>query len=365
MRNLLAGMLMVSLGMSITGLALPLYASDLGASYTEIGLLGAAYVVFNVIFSPIAGRLADRHGRKTPLVLGLFLVSFSFVLYPAVKAVWWLLVVRLLQGAAEAPVWINAQASAADCSKVGCMGRAMGIYGVSWAVGVAVGPLVGAYLYKSIGINWTFLLGAATALAATLIVLATSLPKPKIMPKRVKFGELASPCILGFVYVGVVAVIFTIFPVYIYQIGISAAGVGLMITLFATIRALFFIPLGNVSDRYGSRPVIQLGLFCLVIGSAGLVVAQGYFLLALMISILAIAEGALYPAVMSVVSKIGGQTSAYVLGIFNAVAVLGWGVLPPISGYLADHVDLLAPYLICAVIAFVALAFLWKLMPKK
>ncbi len=88
-------------------------------------------------------------------------------------------------------------------------------------------------------------------------------------------------------------------------------------------------------------------------------------MLALMISILALAEGALYPAVMSVVSKVGGQTSAYVLGIFNGVAVLGWGVLPPIGGYLADRVDPLAPYFMCAIIALVALAFLWKLMPKK
>lgn len=307
MRNLLASMLMVSFGMGITGLVLPLYASDLGASYTEIGLLGAAYVVFNVVFSPMAGRFADRRGRKTPLAIGLILVFCSFVLYPAVKAVWWLLVVRLLQGAAEAPVWINAQASAADYSKSRHRGRAMGIYGVSWSAGLVIGPLVGGYLYKSMGANWTFILGAATALAATLIILATSLPRPKIMAKRVKFGELAPPCILGFVYVGVVAVIFTIFPVYAYQLGISAAGVGLLITLFAAIRGLFFIPIGNLSDKRGPRLAIQWGFFGLVIGSAGLVAAQGYFLLALMLSILAIAEGALYPTMMGVVSKIGGK----------------------------------------------------------
>lgn len=365
MRNLLASMLMVSFGMGITGLALPLYASDLGASYTEIGLLGTTYVVFNVIFSPIAGRLADRRGRKTLLTLGLLLVSCSFVLYLAVRAVWWLLVVRLLQGAAEAPVWINAQASAADYSKARHRGRAMGIYGVSWSAGLVIGPIVGGYFYKSVGATWTFLLGAATALIAALIVLVTSLPRPKIVPKRIKFGELASPCILGFVYVGVVSIIFTIFPVYAYQLGIPAAGVGLLITLFAAIRGLFFIPMGNLSDRYGARAIIRWGFFGLAIGSAGLVAAQGYFLLALMISVLAIAEGALYPTVMGVVSKIGGQTSAYVLGIFNAVAVLGWGVLPPIGGYLADNVSPLAPYFMCAVIAFVTLVFLWKLMPKK
>jgi hypothetical protein len=68
---------------------------------------------------------------------------------------------------------------------------------------------------------------------------------------------------------------------------------------------------------------------------------------------------------MSIVSKIGGQTSAYVLGIFNGVAMLGWGVLPPIGGFLADAVGPTLPYFMCALISSGALIMARKLFARK
>lgn len=364
MRRLLASTFIVSLAMGLTGLALPLYARDLGANYTEIGLLGAMYFAFNVIFSPLTGRFADRHGRKIPLVAGFFLVALSLALYPLVGAVWWLLVIRLLQGAAEAPLWVNAQTAVADFSKPSNRGRAMGIYGTSWGIGFAVGPLLGGLLYTVIGANALFFLGSLAALIAALVVTTTSFPKPQVVTKRVISKELWSACLIGLVYSGVVGVIFTIFPVYTSRLGFSDVGIGLFLMLFAAVRVILFIPIGCISDRFGARPSIVSGLFALAIASTILAFVNGYFLIAAAISLLAAAEGAIYPSVMSIVSKIGGQTSAYVLGIFNAVSVLGWGILPVVGGYLADNLDPVAPYLMCAIISLVAFS-LWKLSPRK
>ena len=83
------------------------------------------------------------------------------------------------------------------------------------------------------------------------------------------------------------------------------------------------------------------------------------------IIILAISEGSIYPAVMSIVSKIGKQTSAYLLGIFNGVAMLGWGILPPIGGFLADAIEPTLPFFMCALISLTALVVVQKLFAKK
>jgi len=352
--------------MGLTGLALPLYAKiELDASYTEIGLLGAMYVAFNFLFSPLTGRFADRHGRKIPLVAGFFLTALSLALYPLISAVWWLLAIRLLQGAAEAPLWVNAQTAVADLSKPSNRGRAMGIYGTSWGIGFAIGPFLGGCLYTVIGGGPLFLMGSFAALFATLVVATTSFPKPRVKLKRIISKELWPACLIGLVYVGVVGVVFTIFPVYARQLDISEIGIGLLVMLFAAFRAISFIPMGGVSDRFGARPIIASGLLTLVIASAALAFVKGYFLIAVAISLLATAEGAIYPSVMSIVSKIGGQTSAYVLGIFNAVSMLGWGILPAAGGYLADNLDPVAPYLMCAAISAATLIILWKLLPRK
>jgi DHA1 family multidrug resistance protein-like MFS transporter len=357
---------MVSLAMGLTGLALPLYARDLGASYTSIGLLGAMYFAFNFLFSPLTGRFADRHGRKIPLVAGFFLVALSLALYPLISAVWWLLAVRLLQGAAEAPLWVNAQTAVADLSKPSNRGRAMGIYGTSWGIGFAIGPFLGGCLYTVIGAKPLFLLGSLAALIAALVITTASFPKPQVMFKRAISKELWSACLIGLVYSGVVGVIFTIFPVYCtLQLGFSEVEIGLFVMLFAAVRVILFVPMGGISDRFSARPIIASGLLALAIASTALAFVNGYFLIAAAISLLAAAEGAIYPSVMSIVSKIGGQTSAYVLGIFNAVSVLGWGILPVAGGYLADNLDPVAPYLMCAAISLATLIFLWKFLPRK
>jgi len=164
----------------------------------------------------------------------------------------------------------------------------------------------------------------------------------------------------------VVSIIFTLFPVYASQnLRMPAIQIGSLWALFGVVRGLLFIPVGSLSDKYGPKPIIRLGLFGLVVASAGLVVAKEYILLVPVIIVLAAAEGSIYPAVMSIVSKIGGQTSAYVLGIFNGVVVmLGWGILPPIGGFLADAIRPTLPYFMCALISFAALIVLRKLFVK-
>ena len=169
MYRLLASMFLASLAMGMAGLALPLYAIELGADYTAVGLLGVAYVVFDALFSPPSGSLADCYGRKLLLALGFFLTACVLGAYSLVGTVGLLLALRLVQGAAEAPIWVNAQAATADLSPPSKRGKAMGRYGTSWAMGFTIGPLIGGCFYKAMGAAATFQTSALVAFAATAI----------------------------------------------------------------------------------------------------------------------------------------------------------------------------------------------------
>lgn len=368
---MLAGMFTVALSMGMVGLALPLYAKDLGASYTEIGLLGVAYVVFNVLLSVPAGQAADRWGRGPFLVLGFFATACVLVLYSSVGAVAWLIALRFVQGAAEAPIWVNAQGTVADLSARDERGRAMGAYGTSWAAGFAIGPLLSGAFYGALGAARTFLLGALVAFAATAIIAGMRFPRPRVAAKNLQPLGLWPAYVAGLVYVGIVSVVFTLFPAYVTKglnggLGMTEVEAGLLLTLFAGIRAALFVPMGGVSDRFGHRPVILAGMLVLTLTSASIALATGYLLLAAIISLMAAAEGAIYPAVMSMVSKAGeGQNLGYVLGIFNAVAMLGWGLFPGIGGVFADAYGPTSPYLICAAVALITSVLLWRLLPEK
>lgn len=371
MRQLLTGMFLVALSMGMAGLALPLYAKDLGASYTEIGMLGVAYVVFMVLFSVPVGSASDRQGRKPLLVLGFFLTACVFILYSFAGAVIWLIALRFIQGATEAPIWVSAQSAIADLSGRGERGRAMGTYGTSWAVGFAIGPLTGGALYVAIGAAQTFLLSALLAFIATLIIAGMTLPKPKFVARKLRLRSIWPACFVGLIYVGIVSIILTLFPVYASKaspegLGMPVVEIGLLITLFAGIRAVLFVPMGSLSDRIGPHSIILAGMLGSALALAGVALVSGYLALAVIISILAATEGAIYPAVMSMVSKAGeGKNLGYVLGIFNATTIVGWGLFPGVGGALADAYGPTSPYLMCAVVALVASVLLWKLLPKK
>ena len=357
--------------MGMAGLALPLYANELGASYTEIGMLGVAYVVFMVLLSVPVGSAGDRRGRKPLLVLGFFLTACALALYSLLDVVIWLIALRFFQGAAEAPIWVNAQSAVTDLSGRGERGRAMGTYGTSWAVGFATGPLIGGALYVAIGPAQTFLLSGLVAFIATAIIAGMPLPKPKLKlaARKLQFSSIWPACFVGLIYIGIVSIIFTLFPAYATStegLGIPKVEVGLLITLFAGIRGVLFVPLGSLSDRIGHRSTILAGMFGSAFALAGVALLSNYLALAVIISILAAAEGAVYPAVMSMVSKAGeGENLGYVIGIFNAVAMVGWGLFPGVGGALADVYGPTSPYLMCAVVALVASVLLWKLLPKK
>lgn len=81
MRRLLLGTFVMALSMGIVALVLPLYARELGASYTEIGMLGVAYVLFAIFLSVPVGRAGDRMGRIPFIILGFLSTSSVFVFY--------------------------------------------------------------------------------------------------------------------------------------------------------------------------------------------------------------------------------------------------------------------------------------------
>lgn len=360
MRRLLVSMFLASLAMGMAGLALPLYlAIDLDASYIEIGLLGVTYVIFDALLSLPSGTLADRYGRRLFLALGFFTTACVLGAYSLVGVISLVLVLRLIQGAAEAPIWVNAQAATADLSPPTKRGRAMGIYATSWATGFAIGPLIGGFLYQSVGAAITFQASALLAFAATAVFVTMRLPKPKITRQKPMLRELLPVCRIGLIYISMVSVIFILFPVYVSNppFSMTPFDIGLLLTLFMGIRAVLFTSLGGLSDRFGPRPVIMGGLLGSVAAFIGLAFVTDYLGLALMLAFLALASGAIYPAVMSMVTQVGGgENRGYVLGIFNGISVLGWGIMPGIGGVLANAFGPTSPYLACALLA--ALGFL-------
>ena len=79
-------------------LLIPLFAEDLGASPTEIGIIVASYAAATFLASYIFGRLADVHGRRLFLRLGLFLSAVACIIQFFAYDTTSLLISRILLG---------------------------------------------------------------------------------------------------------------------------------------------------------------------------------------------------------------------------------------------------------------------------
>jgi DHA1 family multidrug resistance protein-like MFS transporter len=149
-----------------------LYGSEiLGVNKVTMGLMLAVPGVFTALALLPAGYLADRIGRKPPIVIGLALLT---VCYAAAPATINLLVVAAgatcagLGYALAVPAW---NALAMDRIPPGGRGLLLGAVATVQGAGLAVGPVVGGYLWEHIGPYAPFTTGAGLLLAATVLSL--------------------------------------------------------------------------------------------------------------------------------------------------------------------------------------------------
>ena len=80
---------------------LPFYATELGASPFEVGLIIASYSAMQFVFAPVWGSLSDRYGRRPLLLLGLFGSAASYVVFGLARSLEVLLLSRVIAELAE------------------------------------------------------------------------------------------------------------------------------------------------------------------------------------------------------------------------------------------------------------------------
>jgi EmrB/QacA subfamily drug resistance transporter len=166
------GTFMLLLDVTIVNVALPQIERDLGASLTDLQWVVDSYVLALAALTLMAGSLADRLGRKLVFTVGLTSFTAASLLAGFAGDTLTLNLARGLQGIGGAAMFGTVLALIAQEFAPRERKTALGIWGATVGVGVAVGPLVGGALVDSLGWEWIFFvnvpIGALTiALALT------------------------------------------------------------------------------------------------------------------------------------------------------------------------------------------------------
>lgn len=165
-----------------------------------------------------------------------------------------------------------------------------------------------------------------------------------------------------------IGLIMPVMPELIMEVGhadLSGAAVwgGLMATAFAVMQFIFGPTLGNLSDRYGRRPVLLFSLFFMAVDYLVMSVAGTLWLLfagRVIGGITAATQSTAY-AFMADVSR--AEDKARNFGLISAGFGVGFVLGPLVGGFLAEFGSR-APFLAAAALAGANFVFGWFVMPE-
>jgi EmrB/QacA subfamily drug resistance transporter len=161
---------MLLLDITVVNTALPAIQRDLGGSFGDLQWVVDAYALSLAALVLTAGSLADRLGRRRIFAAGLGIFSVASLLAALSPDPTFLNLTRALQGVGGAAMFAVSLALLAQEFRSGSeRGMAMGIYGATIGIAVAIGPLVGGLLTDGLGWESVFLLNVPIGAAAIAV----------------------------------------------------------------------------------------------------------------------------------------------------------------------------------------------------
>lgn len=109
------------------------------------GVLSTAFAAMQFLFGPVLGNLSDAYGRRTVLLISLFVMALDYVVMAVAGSIWLLLAGRIV-GGVTAATHSTASAFMADVSKPHEKAANFGLLGAAFGVGFVLGPLMGGLL---------------------------------------------------------------------------------------------------------------------------------------------------------------------------------------------------------------------------
>lgn len=182
--------------------ALPLFVvGPVGGDEASAGIAFGAFAVSALVLRPIAGRFADRFGRRPLLVGGALLASTALTLTGIADSLIAVVALRLVAGVGEAAFFVASFAALADIAPAERMGEALSYNSLGLYLGLALGPPFGELLLETgaFGAVWVgAALLAAVAAVVVSIVGETRVARPAVgEPLRI-IHRPAIPAALGF-----------------------------------------------------------------------------------------------------------------------------------------------------------------------
>lgn len=172
---LFIGVLMGALDLAIIGPALPAIKAEFGIPDSYLAILLNAYILCQLVGTPLLAKLSDRFGPRAIYILSIALFAAGSLLLVVADNASTLFAGRSLQGFGAGGIFPVATAVIAAKLPEKERGPALGILGVVFGLAFLIGPILGGILLQ-FAWQWLFLINlpiAALLIFGAIILLPT------------------------------------------------------------------------------------------------------------------------------------------------------------------------------------------------
>lgn len=158
------------LPLSFTGgaVATPSIGLDLGGSPVQLTWITNAFMLTFGSLLMGAGALADVYGRKRLFAIGMILFTLMSLAQSLAPTVFWLDILRAIQGVASAAALAGGSAALAQEFEGHARARAFSLLGTTFGIGLAFGPLIAGMLIAAYNWRAIFVFTAAIGVIAMI-----------------------------------------------------------------------------------------------------------------------------------------------------------------------------------------------------
>ncbi|MCK3943023.1 multidrug efflux MFS transporter [Streptococcus suis] len=326
------------------------FVEELGVAAGQVeyyaGLAVSANAFAAAVMAPIWGSLADRYGRKPMMVRAAFAMIFTMGGMAFVPNVFWLIVLRVLNGIFTGYI-PNATALIASQVPKDKTGYALGTLSTGAVAGNLIGPTLGGILAEMVGVHNVFLL---VGLLYALVVLLTvfyiredfvPVKKEDALSIRQVFEQvkdrqmLVGLFVTSMIIIAAAQAVVPILTLYVRHLGqtdnlLFVAGFIISLPGMASLVTSGY--LGKLGDKIGNHRLLLMALTYSLLINVLCVFAQNPFQLGLLRFLYGFGTGALLPSVNSLLTKLTPKEGISRIFSYNQIFNNLGSVVGPMMG---------------------------------
>jgi MFS family permease len=339
--------------------------SEFGVPRGSFLLLMAFVVAFGFVkgtLNFVAGRLSERLGRKTVLLLGwACAVPIPFMILYAPS--WgWIVAATVLLGMNQGFTWSMTQTAKLDITRADQRGLTLGLNEFSGYVGVAIAGIVTGYLASGLGPRLGLFVFGSVVIVLALVLTAVWVKEtlawahaegarhaagksagakaryPQNISERPSTWEvftlvswrdrrLLAISQAGLVEKFVDALIWVVYPVYLHERGLSLAHIGWVVGVYGFVWGGSQFLTGKLSDHIGRQKPIVWGMWLCGAGVAMMLAGDAVWWWVLSAAVTGFGMALLYPNLSAAVADIAHPNwRGSAIGIYRFWRDLGYGI---------------------------------------